>query len=103
MSVQLASVVLPVYNQADHIASVLEEYITSLKRLDFESELLPVINGKLRDNSLAVCQSLEKKYPVIRTFAIEAGGWGRAVRYGLQNTRGDLICYTNSARTTGKD
>ena len=35
----------------------------------------------------------------MRTF----GGWGRAVRHGLANAGGDLICYTNSARTTAKD
>ena len=103
MSVPLASVVLPVYNQADHIGSVLDEYVSVLARLDFAYELLPVINGPRRDNSLEVCRALETRLPVVRTLCIEQGGWGRAVRAGLASARGELLCYANSARTTGKD
>lgn len=103
MSVSLASVVLPVYNQAGHIADVLEGYIADLERLDFPCELLPVINGPRKDDSLGVCKALEARYPAIRTICIDEGGWGRAVRAGLAEARGDLLCYTNSARTTGRD
>ncbi len=100
---KLISVILPVYNQADHIASVLEGYVADLTRLDIAYELLPVINGKRKDNSLEICKGLEARYPQIRTICIEDGGWGRAVRAGLAAARGDLLCYTNSARTSGKD
>ena len=103
MSVQLASIVLPIYNQADHIESVLKEYVSVLARLDFSYELLPVINGPRRDESLAICEALQARFPVIRTLCIEQGGWGRAVRAGLAGARGDLLCYANSARTTGRD
>lgn len=34
---------------------------------------------------------------------LRAGGWGRAVRHGLAEARGDLIAYTNSARTQPDD
>ena len=103
MKPQLASVVLPVYNQADHIGNVLREYVAALARLDIPYELLPVVNGPRRDNSLEICKALETEFPVIRTIVIDQGGWGRAVRAGLAQARGDLLCYTNSARTTGKD
>lgn len=103
MSYHLASVVLPVYNQADHIETVLVEYLKALSRLDFPTEILPVINGPRRDNSLEICRSLQAKDSRIRTLCIDQGGWGRAVRHGLANAGGDLICYTNSARTTAKD
>ncbi len=103
MKAQLASVVLPVYNQADHIRKVLEEYVESLARLDFGYELLPVVNGPRRDHSVEVCQELGERYPSIRTICIDEGGWGRAVRTGLAAARGEILCYTNSARTTGKD
>jgi len=33
----------------------------------------------------------------------ERGGWGLAVKLGLQASRGDVLCYTNSARTTAED
>lgn len=103
MSVQLASVVLPVYNQADHIEEILEEYVRTLEALHFPFELLPVINGRRKDRSLEICRNLESRFPMIRTLCIESGGWGVAVRSGLREARGDLLCYTNSARTTGKD
>jgi glycosyltransferase involved in cell wall biosynthesis len=103
MSYKLASVVLPVYNQADHIETVLREYLKALDRLDFPTEILPVINGPRRDKSLEICRSLEQQDKRIRTLCIDQGGWGRAVRHGLEQAGGDLICYTNSARTTAKD
>jgi glycosyltransferase involved in cell wall biosynthesis len=103
MSVDLASVVLPVYNQADHIQAVLEEFVAALQRLDFRYELLPVVNGPRRDKSLEICRDLQKRHPQIRTQCIDEGGWGRAVRHGLAVAQGDLLCYTNSARTTSKD
>jgi glycosyltransferase involved in cell wall biosynthesis len=103
MSVRLASVVLPVYNQADHIESVLCDYVQALARLDFPTEILPVINGVRRDNSLEICRSLEQQHSSIRTQCIDEGGWGRAVRHGLTHASGDLVCFTNSARTTARD
>jgi len=103
LSAKLASVILPVYNQADHIESVLRSYLAELAKLHIEYELLPVINGPRRDDSLGICKALEDRYPVIRTLCIEEGGWGRAVQAGLAAARGDLLCYANSARTSGKD
>lgn len=103
MSYKLASVVLPVYNQADHIESVLVDYLKAISRLDFPVELLPVINGPRRDNSLEICRAIGQQDSRVRTLCIDAGGWGRAVRHGLDNSGGDLICYTNSARTTARD
>jgi glycosyltransferase involved in cell wall biosynthesis len=100
---KLASLVLPVYNQADHIETVVLEYIGAFERLDFPVEILPVVNGPRRDRSLEICHSLEKKHSCIRTLCIDEEGWGRAVRHGLVHARGDLICYTNSARTTARE
>ena len=53
-----ASVILPVYNQADHIGEVLAGYAEAVAKLPFVVELLPVINGPRRDDSLAVCQAV---------------------------------------------
>jgi hypothetical protein len=103
VNIQLASLVLPVSNQAGHIQSVLEEYIEVLQRSSLSYELLPVINGPRRDKSLEICQSLQQRFPCIRTLCTDQAGWGSAVRYGLSQANGDLLCYTNSARTTGKD
>lgn len=98
-----ASVVLPVYNQADSIEEALEEYVNEVQRLEFPCEFLPVVNGPRRDKSLEICQAVAARHASIRPFCIDQGGWGRAVRYGLSQATGDLLCYTNSARTSGKD
>jgi glycosyltransferase involved in cell wall biosynthesis len=103
MSVRLASVVLPVYNQADHIEIVLKDYVAALTRLNFAYELIPVVNGPRRDKSLDICRALQDSFPQIRTECIDEGGWGRAVRHGLVAAQGELLCYTNSARTTPRD
>ena len=104
MSYKLASVVLPVYNQADHIEAVLLEYLKAVDRLDFPDRgAAGNRNGPRRDNSLEICQSVEQRDKRVRTLCIDQGGWGRAVRYGLDHAGGDLICYTNSARTTARD
>ena len=103
VSVELASIVLPVYNQESHIQAVLEEYVSGLDRLHIPFELLPVVNGPRRDRSLEICHELQSKFRCIRTLCIDGGGWGRAVRFGLSEARGDLLCFTNSARTTSRD
>jgi glycosyltransferase involved in cell wall biosynthesis len=103
VSSTFASIVLPVYNQESHIRAILEEYVTNLQRLHMPYELLPVINGPRRDRSLEVCQELQSKFGCVRTLCIDGGGWGRAVRFGLSEARGDLLCFTNSARTTSRD
>jgi len=103
MSTRLASIVLPFYKQEEHIREVLESHLSALQRLDFKWELLPVVNGPQRSRSLEICRSLEQSDARIRTLCIEDGGWGRAVRHGLSEARGDLLCYTNSARTQPRE
>jgi glycosyltransferase involved in cell wall biosynthesis len=102
MSASLVSVVLPVHDQADHIGAVVGEYLDALGRLPFAHELVLVPNGS-RDPSERVCAELATAHATVRNEPLERGGWGRAVRHGLAAARGDLLCYTNSARTTVPD
>lgn len=102
MSASLVSIILPVHNQADHIGAIVGEYEVALAHLTVPHELILVVNN-CRDRSLEVCQELAARNPGIVVVHLQAGGWGRAVRAGLRAARGDLLCYTNSARTTGRD
>jgi glycosyltransferase involved in cell wall biosynthesis len=99
---ELISIILPVHNQADHIGEVVREYATALRKVPRQHEILLVLN-KCRDHSLRVCQGLAAQMPQVRVFDLPKGGWGLAVKRGLEEARGDLLCYTNSARTTGQD
>jgi glycosyltransferase involved in cell wall biosynthesis len=97
------SVILPVHNQGDHIAAVIASHLDVLRRVWTAApyELLLVTNG-CTDDSVAVCTALSQREPAVRTIDLPRGGWGRAVRAGLAAAEGDILCYTNSARTTSE-
>jgi glycosyltransferase involved in cell wall biosynthesis len=98
----LISIILPVHNQADHIETVVREFAAELVKVPTRYELMLIENGS-RDSSRGVCRRLAGELPAVKFFTIEPGGWGRAVAFGLQEARGDIICYANSARTSPKD
>jgi glycosyltransferase involved in cell wall biosynthesis len=96
------SIILPVHNQADHLAQIVDEYERALEAVGIDSELLLVVNES-RDASLEIARGLAERYPAVRAFNEGRGGWGRAVKRGIREARGGQICYTNSARTTDRD
>jgi glycosyltransferase involved in cell wall biosynthesis len=96
---RLASVVLPVHNQADHLEALVRDYREVLMRLPLRHQLVLVPNA-CRDHTAEICHALAREVPEIDVVELAQGGWGRAVRAGLSAARGDLLCYTNSARTT---
>ena len=102
MAERLISIILPVYNQADHIGEVVAEYQATLASLRNPYELILVPNAS-RDASEEVCRGLAERNANVRTLVSERGGWGRAVRLGLREARGDILCYTNSARTSAQN
>jgi glycosyltransferase involved in cell wall biosynthesis len=57
MTPSLASIVLPVHNQGDHVAEVVREYEESLSRLPVPHEIVLVVNGS-SDSSLSVCREI---------------------------------------------
>lgn len=102
MSYPLISIVLPVHNQADHIGRVVQEYETAMSRVQHPHEFILVLNA-CSDDSAQVCRSLADQYTSVRVEQTDVGGWGRAVNLGLQKAQGDLLCYTNLARTRASD
>ena len=102
MNINLISIILPVHNQGDHIESLIADYLESIKAIPVPFEMILVVNNS-RDNSFAICQDLASRYSMIRAVHSKTGGWGLSVRLGLQHAHGDLLCYTNSARTRPED
>lgn len=98
---ELFSVVLPVQNQADHIEHIVRGYSDALDAVKGVAahELLLVPNASA-DATLEVCSGLAASDERIRLVAVEQPGWGRAVKAGLHEAHGDLLCFTNAARTT---
>jgi len=93
------SLVLPVYKQAGFVAATVRSFEDVLGRLPIPHETILVVNGP-DDGSLEICRKLELEFPAVRALAHDGSGWGSAVRRGIREARGDLICYTNSARTS---
>jgi glycosyltransferase involved in cell wall biosynthesis len=95
----LTSIVLPVHDQADHIEGVVESYLDALDALGLEFEMLLVTNA-CRDESPDLCNRIARSDSRVRHLPSPIAGWGAAVRTGLSTAQGNLLCYTNSARTT---
>jgi glycosyltransferase involved in cell wall biosynthesis len=99
MGLNRLSLILPVMNQEDHIAEVVESYL----EIDLiEMEVILVVNGS-SDRSLEICVSLSERFPDVHVIHLSEGGYGRAVKAGLKEATGDYVCYANSARTTTED
>lgn len=96
------SIILPIHNQADHLYEMLESHINTLTRLTSTYELILVLNN-CSDESPQIADSFAEKHNTIKPIHSKPGGWGLAVRLGLNAARGDVICYTNSARTTSEE
>ena len=96
-----ASIVLPIYNQGDHIQDIVSSYSAALVKLPFSFELVLVPNN-CRDNSVEVATRIAAEDDRVRVQVEERGGWGLAVNAGLRAARGEMLCYTNSARTTSE-
>ena len=98
----MISVVLPVHNQGAHIDAIVRGYCDVLTQIGRPYEIVLVLNA-CSDNSLDVCEAIARTCPEVRVIAHPEPGWGRAVKAGLQAARGDVLCYTNCARTSAAD
>src|SRR5687767_5722350 len=102
MTVPLVSIVLPLHQQADQVEEIVETYERALCRLPASHELLLIVNGS-SDGTMAACEALGDRWSHVHAHEISEAGWGRAVRFGLTKAAGDVLCYTNAARTTSDD
>ena len=95
------SIVLPIYNQSNQLEFIFEQY-AKLDQLGVSWEVLFIVNGS-KDDSFSKASQLARQNSNFKVFNLEQGGWGRAVKFGIEQAIGDMICYTNSARTSVDD
>ena len=96
------SIVLPVYNQGSFIGKTAREAHDALLAVCADFEMILVANGCV-DNSVEVCEALARELPRVRVIVPPGRGWGHAVRVGLSAAKGEILCYTNSARTSADE
>jgi glycosyltransferase involved in cell wall biosynthesis len=98
-----ASLILPIHDQADHIGKVISGFLADFAKLDRTCELVLVPNG-CRDASPEICREWAERQPdVVQMVELKRGAWGRAINAGLEIARGEILGYTNSARTRPQD
>lgn len=98
-----ASLILPIHNQADHIGKVISGFLADFAKLERTCELVLVPNG-CRDASPEICREWARRRPdVVQVVELKRGAWGRAINAGLEIARGEIVGYTNSARTRPED
>ncbi|MEN9507082.1 MAG: hypothetical protein RI958_3008 [Actinomycetota bacterium] len=96
------SIVLPMYGHADHADEIVSELYGAIADLSDQVELVLVPNGP-DDGTVHRCRALCADRPWLVVLDQQPAGWGRAVNAGLRAARGDLLCYTNAARTRPSD
>jgi hypothetical protein len=94
----MMSLILPCRNQADHIGNILPLYLAPLESVGMPFELVVVPNAS-SDATQEIVEELARRDKRIRVVPNPAGGWGLSVRTGLDAARGEILVYTNTART----
>jgi hypothetical protein len=92
------SVVLPVAGSSGGLAAAIGDYGRGLADLGERFEMILVPGPDQTD----VCAELAKRHEWLSTCDPLGVGWGRAVRAGVAAATGEILCYTNWERTSGR-
>jgi glycosyltransferase involved in cell wall biosynthesis len=93
------TVVLPCYNEQDHVLEEIERITKAMDASGYTYELL-AIDDKSTDNTLAVLHDAATRFPAMRIQAFRRnGGSGTARRIGTQEARGKIVVWTDADMT----
>lgn len=86
------SIVIPAHNEADALRDTVTALETTLSGAGVPHEIL-VVNDHSSDGTAGVVAELEQEFSAVRGVENEKpGGFGYAVRTGLEEFRGDAVC-----------
>lgn len=90
---KLITFAVPCYNSAEYM----EHCINSLLKAGNEAEIIIVDDGSTKDNTAAIADEFQAKYPdVIKAVHQENGGHGQAVNTGIANATGKFFKVVDS-------
>jgi glycosyltransferase involved in cell wall biosynthesis len=93
------TVVLPAYNEQDHVLAEVERICGALDASPFTYEVL-AIDDASTDGTLAVLREAEARFPHVQVVAFRRnGGSGTARRIGTQMARGQIVVWTDADLT----
>ena len=98
----ILSVIIPVYNTAQHLPQCLDSVIASISHGNADIEMILVDDGST-DGCSGICDSYALKYPFIRCIHQENAGVSAARNAGLGLANGDYIAWIDSDDTVAKD
>ncbi len=93
------TVVLPCYNEQDHVIAELDRISAAMDASDYTYELL-VIDDASTDRTLEVLREAAPRYPHLRLMPFRRnGGSGTARRIGTREARGEIVVWTDADMT----
>jgi dolichol-phosphate mannosyltransferase len=85
------SIVIPAYNEEESITETIDKIEEAFNNVKIDHEIF-VVNDNSKDNTLAVLETLSKKYPALKYDTNKGpNGFGYAVRFGLERFSGDCV------------
>jgi len=88
---RLLSVVIPARDEEESLPSTIEDIVTTFDAAGVPHEIVVVDDGS-RDRTWAVLQELRTRFPTLApTQNTGLNGFGRAVIWGLDHSRGDAV------------
>lgn len=101
--IELFSVVIPAYNEAESIAITVELLTQTLSAANINHEIL-VINDNSRDRTEEILQDLSLRNSQVRYLNnYYPNGFGFAVRCGIENFTGDAVAVVMADRSDSPD
>ena len=101
--VPLVTVVLPCFNEAEHVLAEVERIGAALDASEFDYEIL-AIDDASTDQTLTVLRSALPHHRHLRVLPFRRnGGSGTARRIGTQLARGDIVVWTDADMTYEND
>ena len=94
-----ASVILPCYNEQDHVLAELERITQAMDASGLSYEIL-AINDASTDGTLSVLREASRSMPNVEVLSFRRnGGSGTARRIGTQRARGEIVVWTDADMT----
>jgi len=90
MTAPRVSVVMPAFNEAEILAMSVKSVVEGLRTRGEVFELLIVENGST-DQTFSIAQQLESEMPEVRIEHRDEADYGRALRSGLLDSKGDAV------------
>lgn len=92
----MVSLVIPAYNEEKRIEKTLNVFYEYMHKAFSDFEMIVVDDGS-KDNTLSILKEYQKKMPELVVLTYENNrGKGGAVKYGVENAKGDYIFFTDA-------